>query len=174
MMMYLDRAMNALDLYLLGRRLMKLGEETMRGPGAPPVPTALRLIVGDLAENPESSIGEITERTGLPQSQVSQSVARLRQRGAVETASDPRDGRRTLVRLSPAVPERAARVGSREADEALGAAMGLTDPQEIAATVAALEEMLRRLRETKGVEHAGRRRLDEMRRPWELVPEEGE
>jgi DNA-binding MarR family transcriptional regulator len=164
--------MNALDLYLLGRRLMKLGEETMRGPGAPPVPTALRLIVGDLAENPESSIGEITERTGLPQSHVSQSVARLRKRGVVETASDPRDGRRTLVRLSPGVPERAAQVGSREADEALGAAMGLTDPHEIAGTVAALEEVLRKLRETKGVEHAGRRRLDEGRRPWELAREE--
>jgi DNA-binding MarR family transcriptional regulator len=128
--------------------------------------------VGDLAENPGSSIGEITERTGLPQSHVSQSVARLRKRGAVQTASDPRDGRRTLVRLSPGVAERAAQVGSREADEALRAAMRLTDPEELAAAVATLEAMLDRLRATAGVDHAGRRRLDEGRRPWTLAEEE--
>jgi DNA-binding MarR family transcriptional regulator len=35
----------------------------------------------------------------LPQSHVSASVARFRERGTVETAADPDDRRRTLVRL---------------------------------------------------------------------------
>jgi len=105
-------SVNALDLYLLGRSLMKLGEEAMRGDNAPAVPTGIRLILIDLVEHPGSSIGEITARTGLPQSHVSQSVARLRARGAVATASDPHDGRKTLVRLSADLPARAARLGS--------------------------------------------------------------
>jgi DNA-binding MarR family transcriptional regulator len=167
--MYLDDV-KALDLYMLGRRLMKLSEDAMRPAGAPPVPTGLRLIMGDLAEHPESSISEITGRTGLPQSHVSQSVARLRERGAVETAGDPRDGRRTLVRLSPMVAERAAQVGPTPVDAALGEALGLTDPGEIAALVGTLEAVLAQLRHTRGVEGAPRRWLDEARRPWRVDP----
>jgi DNA-binding MarR family transcriptional regulator len=106
----------------------------------------MRLIMGDLAEHSESAIGAITARTGLPQSHVSQSVARLRERGAVETASDPADGRRTLVRLTPMVAERVAQRGPTPADEALGEAMGLSDPDELAAVVTTLQSVLARLR----------------------------
>jgi DNA-binding transcriptional ArsR family regulator len=144
---------NALDLYLLGRRLMKLSEEEMRGPDAPPVPTGLRLIVTDVAEHPGSSIGEITARTGLPQSHVSQSVARLRDRGALETTRDPADGRRTLVRLGARIPESAARRGSAPVDGALGEAMGLTDPRAVGELVTSLESVLEHLR--AGREHGG-------------------
>jgi DNA-binding MarR family transcriptional regulator len=138
--------MKALDLYLLGRRLMKLGEEEMRGRDAPAVPTGMRLIVTDVAGHPGSSIGEITARTGLPQSHVSQSVARLRDRGALETTRDPADGRRTLVRLSPRIPDTAAQRGSVSADAALGEAMGVTDPRAVAELVTALESVLAHLR----------------------------
>jgi len=135
--------MNALDLYLLGRRLMKLGEGAMRPPGAPPVPTGVRLIVTDIAEHPGSPIGEIARRTGLPQSHVSHSVARLRERGAVETEGDPKDGRRTLVRLSPTVSARAARHGAARIDGQLAEAAGLGDPSEVVATLEALLAGLR-------------------------------
>jgi DNA-binding MarR family transcriptional regulator len=139
--------MNARDLYLLGRRLMKLGEEAMRGSEGREVPTGLRLIVIDVAEHPGSSIGEIAARTGLPQSHVSASVARLRARGALETEGDPLDGRRKLVRLAPRIPERAARRGSVSVDEALGEAMGVTDPRARSELVAALERVLAHLRD---------------------------
>jgi DNA-binding MarR family transcriptional regulator len=137
---------NALDLYLLGRRLMKIGEGAMRPPGAPPVPTGVRLIVTDIAEHPGSPIGEIARRTGLPQSHVSQSVARLRERGAVETEGDPNDGRRTLVRLSPSVSARAARHGAARIDSLLADAAGLDHPAEV---VASLEALLAGLRRTQ-------------------------
>jgi DNA-binding MarR family transcriptional regulator len=136
--------MNALDLYLLGRRLMKIGEGAMRPPGAPPVPTGVRLIVTDIAEHPGSPIGEIARRTGLPQSHVSQSVARLRERGAVETEGDPNDGRRTLVRLSASVSARAARHGAAHIDALLAEAAGLDDPAEVVASLDALLAGLRR------------------------------
>ena len=135
--------MHALDLHLLGRRLMKIGERAMRGPGAPAIPSGLRLIVTDITEHSDSAIGEIAARTGLPQSYVSTSVARLRDRGAVETAGDPRDGRRTLVRLTKAVPARAARRGAAPVDAVLAEEAGLADPAEI---IAALETLLAGLR----------------------------
>ncbi len=123
---------------------MKLGEGAMRPPGAPPVPTGVRLIVTDIAEHPGSPIGTIARRTGLPQSHVSHSVARLRDRGAVETEGDPTDGRRTLVRLSPTVSTRAARHGAAGIDAQLAEAAGLEDPSEVVATLEALLAGFRR------------------------------
>ncbi|HSD02939.1 MAG TPA: MarR family winged helix-turn-helix transcriptional regulator [Gaiellales bacterium] len=139
--------MNALDLHLLGRRLMKIGETAMRGPDAPAVPSGLRLIVTDIAEHPGSPIGAIASRTGLPQSYVSTSVARLRDRGAVETAGDPTDGRRTLVRLTESIPARAARRGAASVDAALAKEAGLDDPAEVIAALESLLAGLRRARE---------------------------
>ncbi len=146
---------------------MKIGEESMRGPDAPPVPTGLRLIVIDLSEHPDSSIGEIAARTGLPQSHVSQSVARLQARGAVETASDPRDGRRTLVRLSPGVPARASRLGSVSVDHVLSEAMGITDSRG-AELVDALKSVLAHLRESDGEEERVGRTAHKAGSRWPL------
>ena len=42
---------------------------------------------------PDSSVGEIATRTGLPQSYVSTVVARLRDLNALETRADPDDRR---------------------------------------------------------------------------------
>jgi DNA-binding MarR family transcriptional regulator len=140
---------NALDLHLLGRRLMKIGEIGMRGGDAPAVPSGLRLIVTDIGEHPRSSIGEIAARTGLPQSYVSTSVSRLRDRGAVKTAGDPRDGRRTLVELSAAVPARAARRGAVPIDATLAEAAELDDPAAVVATLETLLAGLRRRQEAR-------------------------
>ncbi|MGR6998558.1 hypothetical protein ACU686_11480 [Yinghuangia aomiensis] len=49
-------------------------------------------------------------RTGLPQSQVSTAIARLKDVGAVETGPDPQDRRRTRVRHAAAVSDRVAAV----------------------------------------------------------------
>ena len=100
----------------------------------------------DVAEHPGSPIGEIATRTGLPQSYVSQSVARLKDRGAIETANDPNDGRRTLVRLTRSIPAKAARRGAVSIDAELGEAAGIAEAAEI---VAALEALLAGFREQR-------------------------
>src|SRR5580693_7809367 len=64
---------------------------------APFLPTGPSLVLRDVFAHPGSSITDITARTGLPQSYVSESVARLRSQGILETSADPADRRRTLV-----------------------------------------------------------------------------
>lgn len=92
--------MNPMSLFLLGRRLMQIAEGALPGGRKG---TSLRLVFVDIAYHPNSSITEITTRTGFPQSLVSTAVARLRDRGVVESEPDPLDRRRTLVRASAAV-----------------------------------------------------------------------
>ncbi len=116
--------MNALDLIMLGRQLARIGEETMRGSQAPGMPAGPGLVLRDVFAHPDSSISDVTARTGLPQSYVSESVAKLRDRGIVETSADPADGRRTLVRVSPGHPGTVAAKGSVSVDTALAEALG--------------------------------------------------
>lgn len=99
----------------------------------------------DIASRPGSSISEITERTGLPQSQVSAAVAKLRGLGMVSTEADSADGRRTLVRITPAAIRRAAKRGTASVDDVLAVVLGTGDEQELAEVVAALEMLARRL-----------------------------
>ena len=168
--------MDALDLIVLGRQLTKIGEEVLRGsagvarrgwggagghgqagdrpvraPGRPRqvpfMPTGPSLVLRDVFAHPGSSITDITARTGLPQSYVSESVARLRSQGILETSADPADGRRTLVRVSAGHPRTVAVKGSAPVDGALAAALGEPDGgpavAEIVATLSALAERLR-------------------------------
>jgi DNA-binding MarR family transcriptional regulator len=136
--------MNALDLIVLGRQLTKVGEEVLRGSKAQAMPTGPSLVLRDVFAHPDSSISDVTARTGLPQSYVSESVARLRDQGIVETSADPADGRRTLVRVTAEHPRTVAAKGSVPVDAALAAALGHpADAGEIIATLAALAERLR-------------------------------
>jgi len=136
--------MNALDLIMLGRQLTKIGEEVMRGSKAQSMPTGPSLVLRDVFAHPDSSITDVTARTGLPQSYVSESVARLRDQGIVETSADPADGRRTLVRVTAEHPRTVAAKGSAPVDAALAAALGdPADAGEIIGTLAALAERLR-------------------------------
>ncbi len=66
------------------------------------LPTSVRMVLVDVFENRDTTIGQIVERTGFPQSHVSASVARLRDNGILMTWADPTDGRRTLVAPSAA------------------------------------------------------------------------
>ncbi len=86
-------------MFRVGRRLMKLGLESM--PSFRDLPTGVRIVLVDVFEHPGTTIGRIAERTGFPQSQVSSAVARLRTAGVLNTEVDPRDRRRTLVAPSP-------------------------------------------------------------------------
>ena len=136
--------MNALDLIMLGRQLTKIGEEVLRGSAASAMPTGPSLVLRDVFAHPDSSITDVTARTGLPQSYVSESVARLRDQGILETSADPADGRRTLVRVSAEHPRTVAAKGSASVDAALAAAQGdPADAGEIIGTLAVLAERLR-------------------------------
>lgn len=131
--------MDAVELYLLGRKLMKIGEGAFPKleVGAPT--TSVRMVLVDVSAHPDSSIGEITSRTGFPQSHISTSVAQLRNLGVLETSTDPRDGRRTLVRLAPGMHRRATRRASDAVDGALAAALNSPDAAELAEIIVALE-----------------------------------
>lgn len=99
-------SVNGVELFLLGRALMKIGEEAMPTEGIGDQPTSMRtvlIVVSDLRAHPDTTVGEIAARTGLPQSAVSAAIARLRTAGAVTTATDPRDRRRTIIREAPEI-----------------------------------------------------------------------
>ncbi|MCB5183200.1 MarR family transcriptional regulator [Streptomyces antimicrobicus] len=127
---------------------MKIGEEAIptERVGKRAMSTRSVLIVMlDIYAHPDTTVGEIATRTGLPQSAVSACVARLRETGSVVTATDPRDRRRTLVRQNPEVNDRRAEVASTTVDAALATALGTDDPVEVAQVVALLEALDRRL-----------------------------
>jgi DNA-binding transcriptional ArsR family regulator len=125
----------------------RLRQASGRPRRAPFLPTGPSLVLRDVFAHPGSSITDITARTGLPQSYVSESVARLRSQGILETSADPADGRRTLVRVSAGHPRTVAAKGSAPVDGALAAALGEPDGgpavAEIVATLSALAERLR-------------------------------
>lgn len=132
---------NASALFLLGRKLMKLGEgaipESKRADGG--ATTSVRLVMADITYHPGSSVSEITERTGFPQSLVSLSVAKLRDFGAVETEPDPADRRRTLVRPTEGAVQRGARHGAVPVDETIARAIGAEAQGRLPEALAALE-----------------------------------
>jgi MarR family len=114
---------------MLGRQLTKIGEEALRGARAPSaparsMPAGPSLVLRDVFAHPDTSIGDVTARTGLPQGYVSESVARLRDQGILETSADPADGRRTLARVSPQHSRTVVAKGSVSVDAALAAALG--------------------------------------------------
>jgi DNA-binding MarR family transcriptional regulator len=181
---------DALDLIMLGRQLTKIGEAVLRRPGdatgpgdtadrldttgragawaggtsgsgsGPVMPNGPSLVLRDVFAHPGSSITDITGRTGLPQSYVSESVARLRDQGIVETAADPADGRRTLVRVSAGHPRTVAAKGMASVDAALAEALG--EPEGGAAEIIeTLERLAARLRPASP--GPIRRRLDQAR-----------
>ncbi len=109
------------------------------------VATSVRLVLMDVAFHPDSSISQVTARTGFPQSHVSASVAKLRDLGMLRTEADPADRRRTLVRVTPAVMARAKGVGSAPVEAVLTPVLVGAGPSEVAAVVAALELLGRKL-----------------------------
>jgi DNA-binding MarR family transcriptional regulator len=130
---------NGVDLYRLGRRLMKLGLDSFPPSTFAALPSSYRMVLTDVFEHPHSSITEITARTGFPQSHVSAAVAHLREAGVFATRDDPADRRRTLVCRSPESEAAAGRlVAPIEAviDDAVA-----NDPYRAQIVIAALEQL---------------------------------
>jgi DNA-binding MarR family transcriptional regulator len=136
--------MNAVELYLLGRRLMKIAEEALPKPASGGAPTSVRMVLIDVGEHPDSSVGEIATRTGFPQSHVSASIARLREFGVLETSVDPRDRRRTLTRVAPGIAKRSQRAAV-PVDSVLATALRSSDPTDVKEVIEALDELAARL-----------------------------
>ncbi len=136
----------AFDLIVLGRQLTRIGETVMRGQAPPAQPTVAGMVLADVFAHPGSSISEITARTGMPQSHVSETVARLREQGTVESFPDPDDRRRTLVRVSAQHPKDVMRAALVPADAALTAALGDVTPDQAADIIGTLEALAARLR----------------------------
>ncbi|MEV8631165.1 MarR family transcriptional regulator [Streptosporangium sp. NPDC051023] len=140
--------MNGVELFLLGRALMKIGEEAMPTEGIGQHSTSVRtvlIVASDIRDHPDTSVGEIATRTGLPQSAVSASVARLREAGSIVTATDPGDRRRLLIKEAPEASARVTQVRSTSIDDALSTALGTDDPGQIRELVAMLEALAQRL-----------------------------
>jgi DNA-binding MarR family transcriptional regulator len=138
--------MDGFELFQLGRRLMKLGEQAIPEVGVLRLSGPTRAVVFDVFENPDSSILDITARVHFPQSQVSACVARLRQAGVLETTTDPEDRRRTLVRPTAEARRRAHDRPPAKIDEAIAQAIGTDDPADISRvqdTLAVLADLLR-------------------------------
>ena len=139
----------AFDLIVLGRQLTRIGETVMRGQAPPSQPTLAGMVLADVFAHPGSSISEITARVGMPQSHVSETVARMREQGTVETFPDPGDRRRTLVRVSAQHPKTVMRAALVPVDAALTAALGDLSPDEAAGIIKSLEALAARLRPGK-------------------------
>jgi DNA-binding MarR family transcriptional regulator len=141
---------NGVDLFLLGRALMKLGEDALPEPpgGAAKYAGSARMVLivaSDIAEHPETAVGEIAARTGLPQSQVSTAIARLKEAGTVITTTDPTDRRRALVSQAADVSDRLAEVRATSIEPALAKALGTDDPARVAELSRVLEQLVRDL-----------------------------
>ncbi|QFZ71892.1 MarR family transcriptional regulator [Streptomyces fagopyri] len=127
------------------------------GPGRYGGSARLVLVVAsDIAAHPDTAVGEIAGRTGLPQSQVSSAVARLKEAGSVETAADPSDRRRLLVRQAVEVSERVAQIRATGIDEALVAALGSDDPHRMGEVTEALDVLARHLLPSSAAPEPGR------------------
>ncbi|MFF2192466.1 MarR family winged helix-turn-helix transcriptional regulator [Streptomyces sp. NPDC058157] len=103
------------------------------------------IVASDVAARPGSAVGEIAARTGLPQSQVSTAVARLKEAGAVVTAPDPADRRRMLVTQAAEVSGRVAEVRAGTVADTLAAALGEAAPEHLQEVADALEVLARHL-----------------------------
>ena len=147
--------MQALDLIVLGRQLARLGERAMRDDdphddgvaalGAS-LPVGALIVMRDVLASPGSSITDITTRTGLPQSYVSESVNKLRIKGIAEITADAADRRRTLVRLTAVHLEQVARNSARNAYGVLRSALGDLDDARADKVIALLTDLATRLR----------------------------
>src|SRR6516164_3694238 len=128
------------DLYQLGRRLTELAYQGMGGSELDLTPSEF-LVLRDLFMNGQSSITDTVTRTGVAQSKVSMSVAKLRDRGWVNTSPDPLDGRKTLVGVTKAVKLEGDRRRARNAQDALTLVLADAEPTERKQLASALERL---------------------------------
>lgn len=119
---YTLERMDGVRMHRLGKRLIDLSREVTTSAGDASLTPAEVAVIEDVLKNPDSAVSEIQARTGFAQSHVSESVARLKERGLVETPRDPADRRRTRVRLSEVARRAVLARAGRPADEVIARA----------------------------------------------------
>jgi DNA-binding MarR family transcriptional regulator len=121
---------NAGELHRLARVLRQAATAATANPGEGAVSAGDLAIVEDVAHHRATSIGEIAQRTGLAQSLVSTTVARLRDGGMVDVETDPADRRRVRISVSASARKLFAARATRPVDVAIRQAVpGATDAE---------------------------------------------
>ncbi len=132
--------MDGVRLHRLGKRLIELSREVATSAGDASLTPAEVAVIEDALQHPGSPVSEIQARTGFAQSHVSESVARLKARGLVETWPDAADRRRTRVRLSEVARRAVLARAGRSADEVIARTVG--DAGRVTALLDELAELL--------------------------------
>jgi DNA-binding MarR family transcriptional regulator len=135
--------MGPVELMLLGRTLMKIGEQAL--PAAGGGERTAVIVMSDVYDHPGTTVGEVAARTGLPQSAVSNAVARLREVGSVLAGPDPADRRRQLLHRNPEPTARQHEVAAIDIGPAVAGALGEHRPADLTEVLAALETLGRHL-----------------------------
>jgi DNA-binding MarR family transcriptional regulator len=139
--MYLRRyilgGMDGVRLHRLGKRLIDLSRDVTTSAGDASLTPAEVAVIEDVLKHPESAVSEIKARTGFAQSHVSDSVARLKERGLIETPADPADRRRTRVRLTEVARQAVLARAGRSADEVIAQVV----PERAERVTALLDEL---------------------------------
>jgi DNA-binding MarR family transcriptional regulator len=141
--MYSHR-MDGVRMHRLGKRLIDLAREVTTSAGAAELTPAEVAVIEDVLKHPGSAVSEIRVRTGFAQSHVSDSVARLRERGLIETPPDAEDRRRTRVRLSERARRAVLARAGRSAEEVI--ARAVEDEVRAARVTVLLDELAELLR----------------------------
>lgn len=134
--------MDAGQLHKVARLLREVALDATADPGETPVSAGDVAIAEDITHHEKASVGEIAARTGLAQSLVSRTVAKLHDAGVVVTERDPDDGRRVLISIAPSVRTGLFRSRARRPVEpALRSRYPDSSEAEIARVVALLQEL---------------------------------
>lgn len=136
---YILRSVDGVRMHRLGKRLIDLSREVTTSAGDAALTPAEIAVIEDVLKHPGSAVSEIKVRTGFAQSHVSESVARLKERGLIETPPDEADRRRTRVRLSEPARQAVLARAERSADEVI--ARVVEDHTRAARVAALLDEL---------------------------------
>lgn len=134
--------MDAGQLHRVARLLREVALDATADPGETPVSAGDVAIAEDIAHHNKVSVGEIAVRTGLAQSLVSRTIAKMHDAGVVVTERDPSDGRRILISIAPDTRTGLFRSRARRPVEpALRSRYPDSSEAQIARVVALLQEL---------------------------------
>lgn len=128
-------------MHRLGKRLIQLSAATTGAPDEPTLPDGEAAVLEEVLEDPGVSIKEIHERTGLSQSHVAASVARLKKGGLLVTVPDRSSAWQSSTRTqaSDSAMQTISRRQSRPVDEAVMCAVD--DPAQARRAIRLMDEL---------------------------------